>query len=136
VSFTELDAAEQIIGQRVEQVTPLGLVSYLKEAMHQVLDIDLRVDGAGHRERAVMTQLQKVYGQKGAGQILKWVIFRYEGRHDGKPIGFFSFQKERKWWTDQLYSEVQDYVNTDRAQVKTEQEAMRGFVSLSEFLHG
>lgn len=104
---TRLDDAEQQLGKPVQRMSPQELVSYLRLIMRHRCGLDLRIDGAGVKERAVMAHLQKVYGPEGAGLIVKWAVHGQGGECDGKPLTFFSFQRERKWWTDEVYAEAQ-----------------------------
>lgn len=102
-----MDPAEQQLGKLAEQMSPQELVSYFRLGMRDRCGLDVRIDGSGVKERSVMTHLQKVYGQQGAGLIVKWAVYGRDGEADGKALTFFSFQKERKWWTDELYAEAQ-----------------------------
>lgn len=104
-----MDPAEQALGKSAEDMTPQELVSYLRLSMRDKRDLDLRIDGSGVKERSVMTHLQKVYGRQGAGLIVRWAVYGKGGECDGKPLTFFSFQKERKWWTDEVYAEAQQH---------------------------
>jgi hypothetical protein len=130
MSFTDLDAVEKKFGMGVTEMSPAELVSYLKISMWEVCNIDLRIDGAGVRERAVFTYLQKVYGKE-AGRIIKWVLCHHEGKTEkGKPVSFFSFEKARKWWTDELYAEMQAEMRkpvVDKAEIENRFQKASGF---------
>lgn len=131
------DKSEKHLGAVVTEMSPFQLVSYLKDAMEIRYGIELRIDGAGAKERAVMTQLQKVYGEAGAGHILKFVIIEMLGKDEkGKPVTFFSFSKARKWWTDELYGSAQVRAQMDRKKKVTEKQAVSGFGTLTGFLRG
>lgn len=81
------------------------LVAYIKTWMSAAHGVDLAVSGV--KERAVMNALRKTYG-KDAGRIIKWVMARRDGKGPkDKLVTFFDFQREAKWWTDQVHIEMQ-----------------------------
>ena len=94
-----MDPLEQDMGVRCEDMNPDQLVSYIKsyqEAFGLILPVD------GMPERGVFRGMQRIYGPRDAGLIVKWVFYRYKGRYDGEPVRFFSFAKGRKWWVDKM----------------------------------
>ncbi|QDH91782.1 hypothetical protein SEA_PHRAPPUCCINO_107 [Mycobacterium phage Phrappuccino] len=129
MSFTDLDIAEQTLGKPVTAMTDTELVSYLKIAVKALQDIDLPVDGMP--ERSVMAGLKRTYGPQ-AGNILKWVCWRHEGKYRGQVIGYFSFAKGRKWFTDMLYTELQQHLSAEAAQVAAERRAGDGWGELAD----
>lgn len=107
MAFDDLDPIEQrIVGKPVQSMSPDELVSYIKEYVEALHGVRLVVDGI--KERTVFTWLQKTYGNEDAGRIVKWVCERHKCHNEkGKVISFLAFQKERKWWIDQMYTELQ-----------------------------
>ena len=95
--FLDPDPIEQDMGLPVEEMNPDQLVAYLK-TYHAAYGLDMAVEG--HQERAIFRSMQKIYGQRTAGRIVKWVTYTHKGRWDGVPVRFTSFCKGRKWWVD------------------------------------
>lgn len=121
--FTELDALEKYFKKPVVEMTADDLVSYVKLYMKVVHRLELPVDPSVPRERSVFLGLKKTYGSD-AGLVVKWVLWKYRGIWEGKPIGYFDFQKKMKWWTDQMYQELQ-------LQVQKEEKKSQGWSGLA-----
>lgn len=100
------------MGVRVEKMSPDQLVCYFQESLKDAQGISSAVDGI--RERSVFRGLQNTYGKVDAGRIVKWAFYRYNGKWDGEIVGFFSFTKGRKWWTDRMHHEMQVQAGVDR----------------------
>jgi len=105
MAFTDLDPVEQQMSLRVEDMTPNELVTYIK-TYQEAFDRKMAVEG--FIERSVFKSMQKIYGQATAGQIVKWVFYRYHGIWNGEVVGFTSFSKGRKWWVDKMHQEMQE----------------------------
>lgn len=103
--FEDADPIESDMGVTVEEMTPDQLVTYFK-TYHAAYGLDLAVEG--HQERAIFRSMQKIYGQRTAGRIVKWVTYTHKGRWEGQPVRFASFCKARKWWVDMMHLEMQD----------------------------
>lgn len=105
--FRDPDAIERIIGKSVDSMNPAELVTYVKASMKAAHDLRLPV--LGNSERAVMARLQRTYGQRDAGLIIKWTLWKYGGKPNGTHITYNSFSKARKWQTDQWHLELQEH---------------------------
>jgi hypothetical protein len=108
MSFTDPDPVEDLMGVRVEEMTPDELVAYIK-TYQAAFDLVLAVEGV--QERSIFKGMQRVYGQRTAGQIVKWVFYTYKGVYDGQPVRFNSFALGRKWWVDKMHLEMQQHMN-------------------------
>jgi hypothetical protein len=111
VAYDDTDPLEQDMKVRCEDMNPEQLVTYIKsyqEAFDRILVVD------GLRERSVFRGMQKAYGPKTAGQIVKWVFWKYKGIWGGEVITHFDFQKGRKWWVDKMYLELQEHQRRQR----------------------
>lgn len=127
MSFSDNDPIEQEMGVRCEDMDPGQLVTYIK-TYHHAYGRELAVDGV--RERAVFKGLQHRYGPKTAGNIVKWVFYHHKGRWNDKWVGFFSFSKGSKWWTDMMHMEYQDAL--DKEKPKTASRVAVGSQRLSD----
>lgn len=125
MSFSELDPLEKLMKKRVQDMTPGDLISYITTYMKEVHEVKLVTDPSVPKERAVFRGLQKTYGQD-AGLIVKWVFWKYQGKYDGKLINFLSFQKACKWWTDIMYTELQEQLKRE-SEVKPKEKQWSGF---------
>lgn len=104
MSFADEDPLEHDMGIRCEDMTPDQLVAYIK-SYQEAFGLSLKVDGV--KERAVFRGLQKLYGRHDAGRIVKWVFYHHKGRFRDEPVGFFTFSKGNKWFTDKMHLEAQ-----------------------------
>lgn len=121
MSFDDPDPIEQEMGVRVENMTPDELVAYIK-MYHRAFDLDLAVEGM--RERAVFQGMQRTYGQRTAGRIVKWVFYEHKGKYRDRTVGFFDFAKGSKWWVDQMHLEMQTHLRrAESRQAKTNSSA-------------
>lgn len=111
MSFGSTDPIESQMGVMCQDMTPEELVCYVK-TYHQAFGVDLAVDG--QMERAIFKGLQRIYGPKTAGLIVKWAFYKHKGRHQGAPIVFTSFTKGRKWFCDLMHVEMQDYMRKEK----------------------
>lgn len=127
--FQGMDPVEVEIGCRVQLMTADQLIAYIKMYMKAMHEIDLMVEGSGHRERSSFQRLKRVYGPD-AGLIVKWVLWNYDGVWKGEYLNFFSFSAGRKWWTDQMYSEMQ--VHKRELQKKSTPYEKPGFASMED----
>lgn len=105
MAFADTDPLEEDMGVRCEDMTPDQLVSYIM-SYQKAFGLNMPVDG--HPERAIFRGMQRIYGKRDAGLIVKWVFYRYKGRYEGEPIRYQSFAKGRKWWIDKMHLEMQD----------------------------
>lgn len=103
--FTDPDPLEDDMGVLCQDMTPDQLICYIK-SYQEAFGLDLKVDGLP--ERAVFRGLQRIYGVRDAGLIVKWVFYHYRGRYEGEPVRHLSFAKGRKWWVDKMHLEMQD----------------------------
>lgn len=108
MAFSDTDPLEEHLGVRCEDMTPDQLICYVK-TYHETFGLNLQVEG--FRERSVFLALQRLYGKRAAGLIVKWAFYRYRGQWQGEPIGFFKFSRGCKWWTDKMHFEVQTEIN-------------------------
>lgn len=104
MAFTDDDPLEQDMGVRCEDMTPDQLLAYVK-SYQGAFGLNIRIDGLP--ERSVFKGMQRIYGQRDAGNIVKWVFYKYRGKWEGEPVTPFSFAKGRKWWVDKMHLEMQ-----------------------------
>lgn len=126
--FSDTDPLEEDMGVRCEDMTPDQLVAYIKSYQGIVYNLELKVEGM--KERSVFRGLQRLYGHQDAGRIVKWAFYHHRGRFRDEPIGFFLFTKGNKWFTDKLYSELQEEMRKETS--RTYQGASLGVRSLSD----
>lgn len=104
MAFTDMDPLEEDMGVRCEDMNPDQIIAYIK-SYQAAFGLDLKVDGLP--ERSVFRGMQRIYGQRDAGLIVKWVFYKYKGRYEGEPVRHLSFAKGRKWWVDKMHLEMQ-----------------------------
>lgn len=107
-AFSDPDPIEEYLCKRVTEMTKWELVTYLKSGLKALYDIELIAED--WNEQAIMQRLQKVYGQRDAGLIVKWVCWKHRLRDQGAPVRFTSFSKGRKWWVDGMHAEMQQHL--------------------------
>lgn len=100
----ELDPIERQFGKSVMVMTASELLSYIKEYFN-AYGVDLVVDDMVDRKTLEAFQLRYTRGR--AGQIVQWVMLRRRGRKDGRFITPSIFSKPMKWWTDEVWMEIQ-----------------------------
>jgi hypothetical protein len=131
VAFTDKDPLEDLMGARVERMTPHQLVEYV-QTYQEAFGISLKVQKFA--EDQVFSDLQETYGKRDAGRIVKWAFYSggpYQGSFRERPIAFRDFAKGRKWWTDQLHVEMQQHLAKPKVSVKT-YEKTEGSVQLAD----
>lgn len=116
MSFSDTDPLEEDMGIRCEDMTPDQLVSYIK-SYQEAFGLNLPVEGLP--ERSVFKGMQRLYGKRDAGLIVKWVFYKHKGRWDGEPVRYQSFAKGRRWWVDKMYTELQDELRRESARTAT-----------------
>lgn len=126
MSFNDPDPLEQDMGIMCADMSPEQLVSYIK-AYQEAFGVSLAVEG--YQERAIFGSMQRTYGAKTAGKIVKWVFYKYHGLQDGQRVSFTSFSKGRKWWVDKMHIEMQ---GAERRQVETASRVSVGSKRLSD----
>lgn len=129
-SFTDPDPVENFLGLSVTSMSPSELIAYVKTYMQAMHDIDLVVEGPP--ERAILTSFQKIYTPVHAGNIIKWVFYKYQGKDEDKLINFYSFQKSRKWRLDQWNAEVQRKLKPSPFERETHVRTSSGFIKLGD----
>ena len=102
--FDDLDPIEEDMGIACQDMTPEQLVTYIK-TYQGAFDRHLAVEG--NIERSVFRSMKKIYGDKTAGLIVKWVFYKHKGMYRGEVVTFTSFAKGRKWWVDLMHQEMQ-----------------------------
>lgn len=105
MAFSDNDPLEDDMGVRCEDMSPDQLVTYIKS--YQAA-FGLNIPVVGIPERSVFRGMQRIYGQRDAGLIVKWVFYKHRGRYDGEAVRYQSFSKGRKWWVDKMYLEMQE----------------------------
>lgn len=103
--FSDPDPVEEQMNLRVEEMSPNELVTYIKtyqEAFGRRMAVE------GYIERSVFASMQRIYGKETAGQIVKWVMYKYHGVWRSEVVSFTSFSKGRKWWVDMMHQEMQE----------------------------
>ena len=104
--FNDQDPVEQKMSIRVEEMTPAELTTYVMESQAR-FGLHLVIEDP--QDRKIFQAMQKLYGKQTAGQIVKWVFYKHGGKWDREPVRFGSFSKGRKWWTDMMHLELQQY---------------------------
>lgn len=110
MAFSDPDPLEADMKLRVEEMTPNELVTYIKR-YQEAFGRNMAVEGK--IERAVLGSMQRIYGQATAGQIVKWVMYRYHGVYRNEVVKFTDFAKGRKWWVDMMHQEMQERVRKE-----------------------
>lgn len=103
--FSDNDPLEDDFGVRCEDMSPDQLVSYIK-CYQEAFGLNVKIDGMP--ERAVFKAMQRIYGPRDTGLIVKWAFYRYKGRYQNEPLTPLSFAKGRKWWVDKMHLEMQE----------------------------
>lgn len=112
MAFSDKDPLEEEMGVRCEDMSVDELVSYIKR-YHAAFDRSIAIDG--HPERAVFKGMKRIYGEKTAGLIVKWVFYHYKGLYRGDVVTPLSFAKGRKWWVDMMHQEMQQRQRRDES---------------------
>ena len=107
MAFLDEDPLEHDMGVRCEDMTPNQLLDYVV-IYQRAFGVDIKVDG--HPEHAVLKAMQRIYGRRDAGLIVKWVFYQHKGRHRDGYVTPLSFAKGRRWWIDQMHFEMQEAV--------------------------
>lgn len=107
MAFSDDDPLEQDMGVRCEDMTPNQLIRYVV-SYQTAFGLNIKVDG--HPEYAVFKAMQRIYGQRDTGLIVKWVFYQHKGRHRDEYVTPLSFAKGRRWWIDKMYLEMQEAV--------------------------
>jgi hypothetical protein len=114
-SFSDMDPVEETIGKPVQEMSEAELLQYLTTYVGALYDLDIKIEGL--RERSVFKGLKNQYGDKTAGLLVKWAMFRHEGKKGGEILQPWDFSKGMKWYTDKLYTELQLHLNSDKPKV-------------------
>ena len=135
MTFSDQDAIEEMMGKRVQMMTADELVTYYKTYVEAVHEVKLPV-GNQHRERSVFQGLKNQYGPD-AGLIVKWVCWKYQAQwkqRNGrmKIISYFGFQKSYKWWTDDMYLELQAELKVEKPPKKQRKSRSSSFSQLGD----
>lgn len=104
MAFSDLDPVEQQLDTACQDMSTSQLITYIK-TYHGAFGRDLAVDG--QMEIGIFKGLKRIYGDKTAGLIVKWVFYRYKGVWNDEVVTFSSFAKGRKWWVDKMHLEMQ-----------------------------
>lgn len=129
MGFRDQDPLEELMGSRVERMTPHQLVEYVQTYQEA---FGIRLAARKFAEDKVFITLQDVYGKRDAGRIVKWAFYAggpHKGSYRGRPIGFRDFAV--KWWTDQLHVELQQHIAKPKISVKT-YEKTEGQIQLAD----
>lgn len=129
MAFTDDDPLEQDMGVRCEDMTPDQLIAYVK-SYQGAFGLNIRIEGTP--ERAVFRAMQRIYGRRDAGLIVKWVFYKHRGRWEGEPVTPFSFTKGRKWWLDKMHLEMQEATNQPEPRSYASSASEFGVRSLSD----
>lgn len=122
------DPIEQLMGKSVEKMVAAELVTYMKTYLNERYEIDLPVEGIV--ERKTLESFQRRYGQAKAGRIVQWVMLRRGGRKDGAYITPSAFCLAMKWWTDQVYLEIQQEQQREENRLPGQEEMDRRFFDM------
>ncbi len=107
MAFSDTDPLEEDMGVRCEDMTPNQLLRYVV-TYQRAFGIVVKVDGPP--ENSVFRAMQRIYGQRDAGLIVKWVFYKHRGRHRDEYVTPLSFAKGSRWWVDKMYFEMQEAV--------------------------
>ena len=113
-AFSDIDPVEEIIGKPVQEMNEAELLQYLTTYVSALYDLDMKLDGL--KERSIFKGLKSLYGPQ-AGLIVKWAMFRHEGKKGEEILSPFDFTRGMKWYTDKLYTELQLHLNSDKPKV-------------------
>ena len=129
MAFSDTDPLEEDMGVRCEDMTPDQLVAYIK-SYQEAFGLNFPVEGLP--ERSVFKAMQRLYGKREAGLIVKWVFYKHHGRWEGEPVRYQSFAKGRRWWVDKMYAELQDDLRRSTPKSYAAAAAEFGMRSLSD----
>ncbi len=127
MAYSDNDPLEDDMGVRCEDMNPDQLVSYIL-SYQKAFGLNIVIEG--NPERAVFRALQRSYGKRDAGRIVKWVFYKYRGTWRDESITPLSFSKGRKWWTDKMHLELQREVTKENPRSYTGQTL--GITSLAD----
>lgn len=113
-AFSEMDPVEEAIGKPVQDMNESELLQYLTTYVGALYDLDMKMDGL--KEKSIFKGLKTLYGSQ-AGLIVKWAMYRHEGKKGEEPISPFDFSRGMKWYTDKLYTELQLHLNSNKPKV-------------------
>ena len=105
MAFTDEDPLEHDMGVRCEDMTPNQLIAYVV-SYQGAFGVNIKVDGPP--EHSVFKAMQRIYGKRDAGLIVKWVFYKHRGRHRDEYVTPLSFAKGSRWWVDKMYFEMQE----------------------------
>ena len=112
MSFSAPDPLEQDFGVMCEDMSADQLVSYII-SYQQAFGFRLVIDGM--KERSIFKGLQRTYGRRDAGLIVKWVFYRYKGRYRDEVVTPLSFSKGRAWFCSKMHLELQEALAAEKA---------------------
>lgn len=110
MAFSDPDPLEQDMGRMCQDMTADQLVAYII-AYHDAFGLRLVIDGM--KERSVFTAMQRAYGRRDAGLIVKWVFYRHKGRCRDEPVTPFTFAKGHSWWVQKMHCELQMHLQKE-----------------------
>lgn len=130
----KLDPIERLVGKPVEDMTGGELAVYMKLYLENMYGIHVVYDQV--IDRKIMESLQKRYGRDIAGRIVQHVMLRRGGKKGDGYVTSSCFSTGMKWWTDDVYQELQAREQRERQQAATEQSASAGWFDVNKLLGG
>lgn len=130
VYFHDPDVGENHLGKMTTEMTAAETVAYTKFMIKQTTGLQVYIAGSAARERAIFTKLAKDYGKVNAGKIVKYAFYSR-----AEEVGFTSFDKARRWWTDKIFESLQRCEVFEREQVEAQAAGRRtGMMTGADFL--
>lgn len=108
MTLLQRDPVEQMLGKDVQSMDVHDLLVYSQEKFKARFGYALVIEG--YPENGVLRRLVRLY-KTDAGLMIKWVFEKHDGlwktRDKTNKFSVMWFQTRFKWWTDQMYAEVQ-----------------------------
>lgn len=127
MSFNDTDPLEKDMRVRCEDMDVYQLIDYIRR-YQKAFGRELAIEG--HQEPSIFKGMKRIYGEKTAGLIVKWVFYRYHGVYKGEVVKFTDFAKGRKWWVDMMHQEMQ--AAQRREESRQAAPVTAGFASLAD----
>lgn len=108
MAFLDRDPVEDHLGKAVDEMAPDELAAYFSLYLRARHGTAPPMDGV--KERSIFRALQRFYGQREAGHIVKWACWRYDGKWRGGFLSYGSFSKKMRWLTDIFLMESHDHL--------------------------
>jgi hypothetical protein len=101
--MSDWDPGEVLLEKSAAEFELDDLIPYCQKMARMVLGHPIPFE---RRDRSLFRRLITLYGQKGAGLLLKRIFNHYGGHIDGVPFTTARLSAPWKYWTDRVYHEA------------------------------